>query len=179
MSYAACANRHDRIRRGGMVRRYHTVSVHEQQNVAAHSWGVAALLWELVDPRRLSTSLLLAAMFHDVAEYETGDVPHNAKANSKELHASLDAMEKGIDTRIGINIELDAYERVMLKVADMMELLWFCLEEQRMGNTNISVVFIRGMIVMNDLQAQTPAEEHENINLMLNYITQESLNVCK
>ena len=137
-------NRHERIRLGGSVRRYHTQQVHNFQNVAAHSWGVACILLDIVPNSELSVGLLRAALYHDVAEYDTGDTPAQAKWASPDLKTALDAFEARVEKEFDLGVDLSPSEKVWLKIADMMELLWYVLEERRMGNKNVNVIFLRG-----------------------------------
>lgn len=122
----------ERFRLGGNVRRYHTRSVIGEQTVAAHSWGVAMLLLELCE--NPSAELLRAALVHDLAEYDTGDVPSTAKWQSPELKAALSRLEGRIEVELEIAVELSQEERFALKLADMLELCWHAYEQRKLGN---------------------------------------------
>jgi 5'-deoxynucleotidase YfbR-like HD superfamily hydrolase len=133
---------HQRIRAGGGVRRYHTRPIIGEQTVAAHSWGVAVILLEICEP---SPALMRAALYHDVAEYETGDVPATAKWANASLKTALDAIEREVEGRLGISADgLSAEELFLLKVADMFELLWFCVDQRWLGNRGIAEIFRNG-----------------------------------
>ena len=67
------------------------------------------------------------------------------------LAKELDKVEQEVMKDLGVDIILKDYEKVMLKMADMMELLWFCVEEERRGNRNFKEVFIRGTKFLQDL----------------------------
>lgn len=117
---------------GGLVQRYHTRPTIRPQNVAAHSWGVAVMLTEICEP---PSELLRAALFHDCAEYWTGDTPFNAKQADAELAAGLLSYENKINRRLGIDtLGLSIEEKWWLKMADMLELCWYAVYEYRMGN---------------------------------------------
>jgi len=135
-------DRHDHIRRGGSVKRWHTTPVHSQQTVASHSWGVAALLVDIAGSA-ISVNLLKAALYHDVAEYDTGDIPAQAKWGDVDLCKALTSMERGIEHELDIQIPLTPEEEDLLKAADLLELMWFCIEEARLGNTNVQSIFAR------------------------------------
>lgn len=159
MSFVAA---HDRIRKGGAVRRWHTQPVHSQQTVAAHSWGVAMLLREIVASDKLTVNLLMAGLDHDVPEYDTGDTPANAKWRSKPLTDALNAMEQDIELELGIVHDLNEYETLMLRAADIMELLWFCIEERRLGNTTMDDVFDRALVYTRRLLPISSATPYAN-----------------
>lgn len=176
-------DRQERIRLGGQVRRYHTRPVHNQQTVAAHSWGVAAILLDIVPPEEQSVALLRAALYHDVAEYDTGDVPAQAKWISPKLKDALDELEAGIEEEYGISyyLTLSAKDKNWLKIADLMELMWFVLEERRMGNRNVDEIFDRVWPKLLDLLkgSELLRPVHGQASIMLSYIGEEYLHVRK
>jgi len=89
-----------------------------------------------------SVALLYAATFHDAAEVRTGDVPADAKFQWPALRHLLDACELQAEMELGIAFQrlLEA-ERFALKCADMLELLWFCYEQRRLGNQGLDEVW--------------------------------------
>ncbi len=119
-------------------------TINSQTN-AAHSWGVVAIchaLWP--DCSRL---LLLAAIYHDVPEYVTGDIPADAKWKDPFIRKGVEAHEKWTMEELGLETifeDLTEQEKKMLKIADMMELCWFCRDEITMGNVNMEPVLGRG-----------------------------------
>ncbi len=135
-------NLHERIRAGGAVRRYHTRTTIGHQTVAEHSWGVAAILLHICEP---SAELLRAALYHDVAEYDTGDVPAQAKRSSLTLAASLSELERDIEASLQIAPACTLEELKLLQIADLLELLWYCLEQRKLGNTTIDDIWERGL----------------------------------
>ena len=135
-------DRHDRIRRGGNVKRWHTTPVHNHQSVAAHSWGVAAILLEIAGSQ-LSVPLLEAAIYHDIAEYDTGDIPAQVKWANPDICKALDRLEKVVEKELAVDTSLSDVQIVLLKTADLLELCWFCLEERRMGNKNMDEIMSR------------------------------------
>jgi len=62
---------------GSEVKRFHTLTTLQTETVGHHSHGVACFTL-LLDPDA-SRQLLLAALFHDLAEQYTGDIPSPAK----------------------------------------------------------------------------------------------------
>ena len=126
------------IQDGGATKRFHTVQTITQNTVAEHSWGVA-MLCNLLTNGKASKELLWAALIHDMAECETGDIP----APSKRIFGLREQMsqhELGILVRIGFDMPpLNAQEKYVLKVADCLDGVLFCTRELRMGNRNATV----------------------------------------
>jgi 5'-deoxynucleotidase YfbR-like HD superfamily hydrolase len=150
---------HRMVRKGGCVKRWHTIPNAQEQTVAAHSWGVACIILELWPDS--SMDLVRAALLHDVAEQFTGDIPATAKwANpglAKEANKAEELFWGKINSLNGTFPALKATEQLKLKIADMMELLWYCIEEERLGNRNFKEVFVRGVKYMQDLMLDDPA----------------------
>jgi len=145
------------LRDGGGVKRWHTVQNINDQTVAAHSWGVAVICCELWP--NAGTSLIRAALYHDIPEALTGDVPATAKWNYPELAKALDEVEAGIEKELGLIVFLTEENKLKLKIADIMELLWFALEEMRLGNSNFKVIFSRGLAYMDTLKLDDVSKE--------------------
>lgn len=139
---------HDRIRLGGSVKRFHTWQLIGEQTVASHTWGVLAILYAICEP---SANLVRKAVFHDIAEYDTGDIPSTAKWASHELKEHADKLELEINKRLGIDFpDLTEQEQAWLKFADLCDMLWFCVEQKRLGNRSIMTVFSRVCEVIDD-----------------------------
>tara|TARA_R110000787_G_scaffold156836_4_gene270786 strand:- start:392 stop:829 length:438 start_codon:yes stop_codon:yes gene_type:complete len=132
-------------------------TINEQRN-GQHSWGVAVIIHKLWPD--CSRDLLLAALYHDVPEYITGDIPADCKWRFDELSTELSAAETEIIGDLGIpkpgHLPIKDYRR--LKIADMLELMWFCLEEMQMGNTTIREVFNKGWDHLLTLELDAPSK---------------------
>jgi 5'-deoxynucleotidase YfbR-like HD superfamily hydrolase len=130
----------DAILAGGRVKRYHTVPLIGEQTVAAHSWGVAIILLRIASP---SSALMAAALYHDVAEKWIGDCPADVKWREPAIKEVLDRAEAGVERELAICVSLTDHEKFLLSVADRLELMFFCLEQRRMGNRNTDLPFHR------------------------------------
>jgi 5'-deoxynucleotidase YfbR-like HD superfamily hydrolase len=121
------------IRNGFQVRRYHTCRRLQTETVGHHSANIQAIIIK-VDPAA-SRELLIAALFHDVAEYYTGDVPYPYKRDNPGVKKELDA-DEGIWMRKHSIPQpmITPKEAALLKFADMMELVLTSIEELNMGN---------------------------------------------
>ena len=125
------------------VLRYHTQRTLRQQSIGAHSFGVMQLVLA-ADPE-CRKEVLVAAMRHDYAELATGDVPAPAKRASAALQDALDDLERAQPYLAPHPGPFTAEELRLLKWADTMELVLWCLEEHEMGNTLVDKVAVLGM----------------------------------
>ena len=129
----------------GVDNRYHTLDTIGEQSIASHSWGVAIIL-EYLEPN-VSKDLIMKALTHDVTEAYTGDMPSPIKWSHPEFKEILNRVEEEYEEVLGIdqyNIISDE-EKILYKQADMFELLFFCMKQRRMGNTNMNKVFSKGV----------------------------------
>lgn len=116
-------------REGAQVERAHTVRHIGSYSVGEHSHGVATIL-ALFHPNP-SAELLKAALFHDLHEVHTGDVPAFAKM------LDFTQLEKEVQEVLGTDICLDEEEQNWFRAADALDLLLWCREQQEMGNRNV------------------------------------------
>jgi 5'-deoxynucleotidase YfbR-like HD superfamily hydrolase len=89
-----------------------------------------------------SIELLRAAIFHDIAEKHTGDMPGPVKRAFPALKKIMDDAEISFMAREGFGgyheSNLSIEERKKLKCADYLEALLFCMAEETSGNRHIS-----------------------------------------
>lgn len=128
----------DFIFEGSSVRRYHTRSTITSQNNAEHQFGVASIV-ALIAPN-CSKELLLHALWHDVMESRTGDIPGPAKTTYPELKKLLNKIEAELEEEYPILPKITAEEIATLKMGDCLETIMFCQKEQKMGNTKLDEV---------------------------------------
>lgn len=128
------------LRAGGYTRRYHGWRTIKDDLVGSHSYNVANLVMLLRPDCR--KELLMVAIRHDSAEWIAGDSPSDVKRQVPELKVALDAYEDKVFADIGLSLpELTADEYKVLKVADNLDGLMFCIQEREMGNLLIIPVF--------------------------------------
>lgn len=142
-------DRHSQVRRGGQVIRYHTSPTLGNQTVAEHSWGVATICVELWFD--CSLELLKAALYHDVHEGWTGDIPHGFKLEDKELRRCLQNLEHNFEVENKLWYELDKEDTRRLELADIFELMWYIREQQALGNHRLDEIFDCGSKIANGL----------------------------
>ena len=135
MSIKKTIHRVRAVREGGLTERTHTTPHHGSYSVAEHSWGVATLLAILhPDPSR---DLILAAMWHDVHERWTGDIPAPSKwCLGKVVVDELKRFENSIESSLEINFDLSAEDRKWLKACDMLEFWLWSIDQIALGNQN-------------------------------------------
>jgi 5'-deoxynucleotidase YfbR-like HD superfamily hydrolase len=123
--------------------RYHTVQMHCYQRIDAHSWGVAMLVDYLTTDMRPRDKLMLlqAALRHDMAECEVGDVPAPAK-RKLGIRKALDDAEFEVLRLYGWGTpELRPHQKRILAIADAADGALHCIAERRHGNMNVVPVF--------------------------------------
>jgi hypothetical protein len=100
-------------RRAGLVQRYHTWPTLKPQDVASHTWQVIRILLAIWP--EAPQDLIVYAMFHDIGEVVTGDLPYPVKAGNEVLRTAVNAIDDHACLEMG--------QRFMVPVADMPEIL--------------------------------------------------------
>lgn len=128
---------------GSEVVRYHTVTTLQRETVGHHSHGVACLVL-MLDPNA-SSNLLRAALYHDLSEHLTGDIPSPAK-RAYGIGEQVDKLEQSLMSEAGLRFPalLPGEERT-LKLADIFHGALFCLREISLGNSRMRSVYDRYM----------------------------------
>ena len=122
----------DFILAGSEVKRYHTVTTLVSETVGHHSHGVA-MMCLMFDP--------MAALFHDLAEHQTGDIPSPAKREFG-IGGKVDELELRLMTAAGIvTPHLSPEDKRTLKLADVAQGALFCAREISLGNKRMRRVF--------------------------------------
>lgn len=133
--------RFELMRNAARTRRCHTQMVIHDQSVGEHTFGAIAILDYIVPDCR--KELWRAMLYHDAPEAITGDVPAPAKWEHPYLEDALRRVEQRIKDDHWISTNLFEDEAKALKFADIMELVWYGIEELRMGNRGVA-----GMVQM-------------------------------
>lgn len=148
------------IRKGGLVKRYHTKNTIAPNTVAHHSFGVAHFCY-LLSEGNASVNLIMAALCHDMAEQVTGDISSPTKRRFPELAAMVQKMEYDVlgEHDMDFEMTLGPEETTILKMADCMDGMTFCINEFELGNHSIIEVYNRYVQYFNDI----PANEHQRL----------------
>ena len=124
---------------GSEVKRYHTVRTLQEETVGHHSHGVALYCCFLTNP---SANLLIAALVHDLAEHQLGDIPSPAK-KKYGIGEQVNELEARLLKDHHFDVELTDAEKRVLKLADIFQGMSFCLREMQLGNRRMREVFDR------------------------------------
>ncbi len=155
----------DFILAGSEVKRYHTVTTLVSETVGHHSHGVA-MLCLMFDPMA-SRQVLMAAMFHDLAEHQPGDIPSPAKREFG-IGGKVDELEQRLMNAAGIIMpHLSAEDKRTLKLADVAQGALFCAREISLGNKRMRRVFDRYLSYAEELILV--GREREIFNLIKEY----------
>ena len=139
--------------RSGLVRRWHSNPdmASTNQNNGHHSWGCAVLAMHLFAD---DLDLLRAAILHDVAEVNLGDVSGLAKRHDADLKSAIDAAEAKNGKRLGV----DYIGGERLKLIDMLEAyLWVKHHNPEILNGNgwpEQIDSMRGLAFLNDVDIE-------------------------
>lgn len=144
--------------RGGEVSRFHTVQTLKAESVGQHSFGVAWFC-HLLNPD-CSKELILAALAHDLAEQEVGDLPAPTKIKFG-ISESMGHVEDGILEGAGFGFELTREEKRLLKFADCFQGMLFCIRERSLGNRGVEVVFQRYREYVKERGPEDGSKAHE------------------
>lgn len=133
------------------VKRFHTVERIREETVGHHSANVGAILLYL-NPK-VSRSALIYVLMHDWPELDTGDIPAPTKWASELLENEILFMEEKFwRDRLGTYPPAMTMEELMLvKAADMLDLVMSSMEEMHRGNqyaeelVNNGMNYLRGM----------------------------------
>lgn len=90
-----------------------------------------------------SRQVLMAALFHDLAEHQTGDIPSPAKRQFG-IGDKVDELEQRLMRAAGIVMpELNPDDARTVKLADIAQGALFCVREISLGNSRMRMVLDR------------------------------------
>ena len=127
------------IYNGGMVKRYHNRPVLHAQNNAEHQYMVASIACLLYP--KIPVQLLKNILWHDIYEYETGDMPWAIKRQNPDIKAAIMRIEKQSIERYELTTKLSTLEHSILKLAEYFECMIFCINELKLGNSEYDQSF--------------------------------------
>jgi len=112
---------------------------------------VACITIALTD-RAPSRNLLMAALFHDLLECIVGDLPRNAKVDYHVIGHAFKSVELELEEKHGLMVELTIEESIILKQADIFDMLYYVTEEQVLGNMRLENAFENGVMYLSALE---------------------------
>jgi 5'-deoxynucleotidase YfbR-like HD superfamily hydrolase len=150
------------VRAGAAVRRFHAVHTLQTETVGHHSHGVAMLCYTLAEGTP-SAELLLAALTHDLAEQIYGDIPAPTK-RALNISAACAQLEDDALASRGLQFDLTLDERRILKLADLLDAMGFCVRERQLGNQLMAPIYARYRAYFDATAHSTDAEAHSLFN---------------
>lgn len=152
------------LRAGNNVKRFHTTHRTQEETVGHHSANVCAILLRLVPD--CSREMLVAALMHDIPESYTGDVPAPFKWDHPDIAKGLKEGELAYISANEIpHPHLTEFEKDMLKVADMVDLVLSSLEEMGRGNQYARELVSNGQQYLIDMELEQ--DVFETIGVMV------------
>lgn len=123
-------------RRAGQVKRYHTWPTIQQQSVAEHTFHVQRIYTSITTPQ-LAT--LLYIQQHDLGEIAAGDPPYPVKAQNPGLKKEITEIEDLALKSMSVAWRMplanpDGYQIALAKIADLIEMAEFGLDEVALGS---------------------------------------------
>jgi 5'-deoxynucleotidase YfbR-like HD superfamily hydrolase len=153
----------------GQVARYHTWPTIRQQSLADHQWNVARIVFAICGRRTPPPSLIERALFHDIGEVETGDVPSYAKIDNPRLKDRLDEAER--DAHMAMCLPwgvpapglMPAAFIAIIKLADNIDGWEFGLQEVLLGNAKFGGLIVQAFLErVIDWLSKLDGDLHEN-----------------
>ena len=74
---------------------------------------------------------------------------------------ACDKIEKRVQKQLHLFKQLDSVEKTKLKIADLLELMWYCLEEIELGNTKFKDIL---------LVAEKEYSKHRKVNIQADHM---------
>ena len=116
----------------GSIMRYHNRPTAQKQTVGEHTWRVMVIYTEMYGMPR--SPVYFYILHHDVAEIVTGDVPFIVKRRYPTVKKLLSELEDEINYNLFTSPPaLTQQELYQIKVADLLEMLFFAIEDVNMG----------------------------------------------
>ena len=137
------------------VTRLHCYQTHRSQNLADHQWGVAMWLMYIMQGRMAKHlhEAMIHALMHDVGEVAVGDIPSPTKRLMPDQGVSIDIAEKKfIDRAFGPLPDIGD-DADLVRVADLLDLMHYCLTERLLGNKTLEEVFARADVYIEEIGA--------------------------
>lgn len=145
------------LRDGMRVHRYHTSDLIVAETVGHHTCGVLSIIHYLYYPELPSPELTATALYHDVEEQWTGDIPATFKWDAPSVASLVEAKEIAWRQLMKMpEYTLTQPQQDLLKFADMMDLCYKCVSEVALGNQTVRRMLVAGMDVCIELADHLP-----------------------
>lgn len=158
------------------VVRKHTLPHLREENIAEHTWGVLHILLSIYP--NVPTIVIKGALYHDMGEHKSGDIPGDFKADNPEIRDHTERYELAaaklvVPEEMHNALELLPSELCLVKLCDKLEFAFSCYHEWMLGN-RYSVAPMERTLEMakkaipNDVFVELPESVRQNINAVIN-----------
>lgn len=136
-------------RRAGLIERYHAQTHITHQTVGEHTWQVLRILTTIWP--NVPQHIMLYAVYHDIAEGVTGDVPYPVKLGDFKIKRLMDLAEEAtvveLQKRWGIPQlpTLADWEKKIFKGCELIDFLEYAWYEKNLGNKYAQIIIDRVM----------------------------------
>jgi 5'-deoxynucleotidase YfbR-like HD superfamily hydrolase len=123
----------------------HTWPLVNEYLVGQHTWGLLANLLRMYP--EASKTLIVHAVFHDSGELISGDSPAPLLRADPNVARAFETIQNTfVRAHIGKLPDLTPTEKLLLEIADRLELIEFCCLEKSMGNGRVAAVYATGRL---------------------------------
>jgi 5'-deoxynucleotidase YfbR-like HD superfamily hydrolase len=172
------------------VFRYSLSPTIRQQSVAEHTGRASQIMLLVLDEldqfhiMRVSPEMLIACLggiiVHDLGESLVGDTPYPVKAEESAFQALESRWlqqlisESGSLLRSAVSLPEDSWMLALLKAVDMAELIMFCTQEVKMGNSTM-IPLLRKALGLLDLCNEALFDKIHYTSTVINVIRNQGL----
>lgn len=168
------------------LKRYNTHFKIHDESVAEHSYYVSLFSMIIADTFDVNdkTKLLVVkkAMLHDLPEIVTSDIPHPTKERFPRIKEILEDAEDEIleeylnnpkEFFVKTNKSFEVIADIIVKLADKISVIQFCLVEQKLGNTTVDHIIVDAKesvteLVFNYISNKIPDNQEKRIQEIKN-----------
>jgi len=167
MSYYTRKSYYQHIYRLRYITRYSNRLRNIEEDVAQHSFFVAAIILELYDHYEFDLGIALqAAIAHDILEADISDITHDIKVTHPELNNAIIAAEHMEISNYPLAVQrgyflFDSHtvEGKIAQLADVLQVYQYILAEESLGN--ITTADIRTASEDRITQLEKELKDHE------------------
>jgi 5'-deoxynucleotidase YfbR-like HD superfamily hydrolase len=147
-------------RLAGQLKRYHTWPTTGHQTGAEHSWNIIRIYLSVVG-EEIDPHIIRHAMFHDIGEHFTGDLPFPVKANNPIIKEQIDFLEhRSMCTQLDYwntfyQVRLTDADKKLFKQIEVLEMAEFGMDQMNLGNNHGFIIADRCLQFVYD-QAPLP-----------------------
>ena len=155
-------------RLGGQVERWHTKPC-AKQTIGHHTFGVLNIALAIA-PFHVTREFIEAILWHDLPEYDTGDIPAPTKWRYPALDEAVKKAEQGVLDKFGKKFYLRLEEETIIDLADKFELVLYSIEEFNKGNRYMIAPAVKVMKKISGILPELDSDFAEESQELYNFI---------